>query len=98
MGFSNWLPLSGACLINVPDSPGVYYFAIGAEVVYIGMAEGSLRERLQAHANGSTHIPAGPSWSFCFATTPTPVEDERAHLVDYRARHGRLPRYNVKVG
>jgi excinuclease UvrABC nuclease subunit len=38
---------------RAPDSPGVYQLETPSEVVYIGMAEDSIRARLRNHLEGS---------------------------------------------
>ena len=37
-------------LENVPEGPGVYAFAIGSRVVYVGVAIGGLQRRLRCYA------------------------------------------------
>lgn len=49
--------MGAAAWEDVPDEPGVYVIFDRAEVIYVGMAgrngNGSLRQRLRSHANGS---------------------------------------------
>lgn len=57
LGFCPAVSMGTAAWEDVPDEPGVYVILDRAEVIYVGMAgrngNGSLRQRLRSHANGS---------------------------------------------
>ena len=86
-------PFSAWHIAGLPRSLGVYLLWQGNEVVYIGRAMQSLRERLMDHYTrqakpwDASHF----GWEFC----ERPVEREAELLRAARAAYGRLPRYNA---
>ncbi|NIM48258.1 MAG: GIY-YIG nuclease family protein [Gemmatimonadales bacterium] len=86
-------PFDGAGIAKAPEVPGVYQLET-TEVVYIGKATASIRDRLQAHNRGDE----GPctrnaTWYRC-EPHPNPAARERQLLGEYQSSHGSLPRCN----
>ncbi len=77
---------------------GVYEIADAYKnTIYIG--RGEIRNRLQNHGSSSRsedHIP-GATW-FRFEETPYPISREEELLLEFKNTHGRLPKYNDRVG
>lgn len=96
MPLGEWRLLSRANLSAVPDAPGVYQLGVPGEIIYIGMAEKSLRTRLGEHEAGTSHlgnrIPTNVQFNFSLESNPAAVEE--AMLAAYKQKHGRLPRLN----
>jgi hypothetical protein len=46
---ARWVPAAGLDPKTIPENPGVYAWRRAGEVVYLGVAKTSLRQRLRAH-------------------------------------------------
>lgn len=89
---------------NVDAAPlenGVYLLYVGNELTYIGCSwgdTGSIRSRLQSHYGGREGSCTQSSTAFEFEVTTMPLTTETNLLTAYRARFGRLPRCNERIG
>jgi hypothetical protein len=88
---------------NVDGSPnvgGVYALYISDELVYIGRALGvttTIRSRLQDHLAGREGATSRAT-SYRREACRNPKTREKELLEEYEALHGKLPRYNERVG
>ncbi len=82
----------------VPDEPGVFALFCRRDVVFIGVAEHSLREtlesRLATQSIGSDEEITG----FVVEPTPFPHDRRRDLLFEYKAITGAMPRQNARRG
>ena len=87
--FSAWT------IAGVPAGLGVYLLWQGGEVVYIGRATDSLRERLMEH-----YIRHAKPWDashFAWEQCERPAAREAELLRTARLAFGKLPRYNASA-
>ena len=87
---------------NISNSPrdiGVYAL-YRRELIYIGRADGQggIRSRLQAHRRGDEGRCTQRANSYRHERHRDPVERETYLLEEYFDSHGRLPRYNERIG
>ena len=97
--WTKWLAFHDASIRQFDEKLiGVYEIANAVETVYIG--KGFLRNRLMAHLlSGDEPTPDGDR----FHVMILPDEDlaisiEEKLLKSYRIDHGRLPKYNERIG
>jgi len=83
---------------NAPECDGVYGIYRYQKLIYIGKGEGKdgIKSRLQAAQQDKRG--RGKATSFCVEKCKKPSEREKQLLKQYRKLHGKLPRYNDKVG
>jgi hypothetical protein len=99
------MPISGqrwaftkASVSNAIDRPGVYALFDGAELIYFGQSERSVRERLLRHLNGLEGRCTQGASSFVEEECVNPPVREAILLEEFDRKHGRLPRCNERVG
>lgn len=88
-------------LDNAPDTAGVYALFNGDELIYIGRAQGgtvTIRSRLKDHLSGHEGKGTQGATKYAREETTRPVAREKELLDEYQTQHGRLPRYNERVG
>jgi hypothetical protein len=86
-------PFSAWRIAGVPAALGVYLLWQGNEVIYIGRAMRSLRERLMEHY--TRHARPWDATHFAWQPCARPAEREADLLREVLAALGRLPRYNA---
>ena len=90
----SYFPFTEEQLQSVPDSPGVYELEADGEVLYVGMAQDSIRAHLQAHLVGSYVLCAKEAKRARVETHPVPPKRLRELLRENLLSHGRLPKCN----
>lgn len=82
---------------NAPNSDGVYGIYRGRELIYIGKGEGKdgIKGRLKAAKRDTRGKEAT---SFQVEKSKDAAWREEQVLKQYKRLHGKLPRYNDKVG
>jgi len=91
-----------------PDKPGVYALYYGDEIIYsfiyfiyYGWAQGAtltIRSRLQSHKSGREGACTEKVTHYRREVTDNAEEREKQLLLEYRQKHGRLPRCMQKLG
>lgn len=84
-----------------PHSAGVYVLYDGEEIIYIGRAKGTsetIRSRLQDHHSGREGRCTQQATHYWREVTDRPVSREKELQEWYKAKHGRLPRCNDRIG
>jgi excinuclease UvrABC nuclease subunit len=83
---------------NAPECNGVYAIWRYNELIYIGKAEGEkgIRSRLQIAQRDKRR--RGKATSFQIEKNDKPLERETQLLEEYQRLHGKLPRYNKRIG
>lgn len=83
---------------NAPNCDGVYGIYRYEELIYIGKGEGKngIKSRLQAAKRESRG--RGNATSLQFERSRNPSAREKQLLEQYEELHGKLPRYNDRVG
>ena len=88
--------------VNIaPDVQGIYELYDGAELIYIGRADGrtiTIRSRLQSHYRGDEGPCTQGATAYARYEHADPKAEEVRLLNAYKARYGRLPRCNTRVG
>ena len=79
------------------DRPGVYELWDASGVIYIGSSTVSIRDRLNAHANGSEGRCTEAATHYKEEESGRPVERERALLHEHQQTFGHLPRCNDRI-
>ena len=82
---------------NAPNSDGIYGIYRGKELIYIGKGEGKngIKGRLQASKRDSRGKEAT---SFQVEKSKNAARREEQLLEQHKKLHGKLPRYNDKIG
>ncbi|HEY1720033.1 MAG TPA: hypothetical protein VGG27_02220 [Magnetospirillaceae bacterium] len=87
---------------NVDESPasgGVYCFYADNALIYYGSAPGgasTIRARLKSHFMGVEGGCTEAATHYKREACNNPAEREKELLVEFRERHGRLPRCNAR--
>lgn len=94
--WSQWIGFSKFGIGSAPKTIGVYCLADGAEVIYVGKAEGEdgIYGRLQGHLSGSEGdcMRSARQYSYQECTDPTQVEFMT--IESHVERHGKKPKCN----
>jgi hypothetical protein len=77
-----------------PDDPGVFALFARREVVYIGVAEHSLRDTLEARLATQSIGSDDEITGFVYESTEFPHDRRRDLLFEYRAITGAMPKQN----
>ena len=86
---------------GAPEVHGVYALYDGAELIYIGRADGkgiTIRSRLQCHFRGDEGPCTQAATSYWRAAHSNPKAREVELLSEYERKWGRLPRCNSRIG
>ena len=84
-----------------PDVQGIYQLYDGDTLIYIGRADGktvTIRSRLQAHLRGDEGPCTQSATTYSRYEHSNPKAEEIRLLDAFKARWGRLPRCNSRVG
>ena len=83
---------------NAPDCDGVYGIYRYRELIYVGKGEGKegIRSRLQAARLETRN--RGNATSFQAEKCKNASNREKQLLEQYKKKHGKLPRYNDRIG
>lgn len=82
----------------VPDEPGVFALFARREVVFIGVAEHSLRDTLEARLATQSLGSDEEITGFVVEPTPIPHDRRRDLLFEYKALTGAMPKQNARRG
>lgn len=83
---------------TTPDEPGVFALFCRREVVYIGVAERSLRETLEARLATQSIGSDDDITGFVVEVASSPHDRRRDLLFEYKAITGEMPRQNARRG
>lgn len=85
---------------KAPNKDGVYVLSRYGETTYVGKATGGdgLQGRLEAHKRGDTGRGIKSSTSFQVEKCKDAPKREKQLLEQYKKIHGKLPRYNDRIG
>jgi hypothetical protein len=81
----------------VPAEPGVFALFFRREVVYIGVAERSLRDTLEARLATQSLGSDDEITGFVYEATPVPHDRRRDLLFEYKAITGAMPKQNARA-
>ncbi len=90
-----------AAIKNAPEHPGVYGLFVGAELVYVGHADGpgnTIRACLTRHFDGLHGDCTMNATRYVWEASSSPFERAIALLRQFRERHGRDPRGHGTLG
>ena len=93
---ADWYPFESVGL--APKTPGVYemgYRSNGA-VVYVGSSTSSIHSRLIKHVERRDFVGV-TNFRFRKTASDEAVPAERKLLLEYKKKHGRLPRFNDRL-
>ena len=84
---------------NSPSDIGVYTLSEYSEMIYIGRGGGAggIKTRLQAAKRGDTRG-GRKATSYQVERCKDPAKREKQLLAQYKKKHGKLPRYNDRIG
>ncbi len=91
----SYFPFTEEHLRSTPDSPGVYELEADGEVLYIGMAQDSVRAHLLAHLLGTYVVCAKVAKRARVEAHPNPSARLRQLLRENLLSQGRLPKCNT---
>ncbi len=97
---THWSQFAWSHHVTVPDEPGCYVLATYAgEVLYVGMATGSIRNRMGNHLNTPTKRAGGPSglpfWFYYILRTGNDIPvTERGWMNQAILQDGEMPPLN----
>lgn len=89
LDWSSWLDFNKDCIINIPESEGVYKMHASMKILYIGNSDNIRQTLLESLSNSCLNK---STTRFSYAITKSSDKIKQFLLTEYRNKHeGKLP-------
>lgn len=95
---ARFITTEGSIKAHAPNVKGVYaLYTKELVLIYYGMSESSIREKLLSHYKGIEGNCTIDAWYFNFELTPEPGKREKELLTEYKRQNSGLPLCNKEA-
>lgn len=81
---------------KIPTQPGIYSLHKNGKVIYYGMSETSVHDRLSRHKSGEEGTCTQSATHFKVELASNPSDREEELLANFNENHGKLPKCNTR--